>query len=490
MAKTFTREEKRAASQLAKSQETSRRILASELAADGVPKAEINRIVKAEAVADKAEVLAYRTDAKAAGVQQYSGFQRRTLTAGEILAASPQARAAGLTEQDVQRLVSEGRIQQPTASTGYIAADLTTVSETYRDAAQSAMDRQMAGIQQLQELGLQQGFQKGKTGVGSNAMQAEILSRSRDPNTGAFMVTPELRALNASPRSANLAVEYFNIADRLSSDDSLTAEDIGKKLKPIKGTEDLFTSQLSSWEKGGLTGTFQRNEDGTYDYLGAARSMTPTDGGGFGSFIKSVGGSIALGALGSLVGLPTLGSLAGLSGTAAAAVNVGAALGAAGLSAYKNQAEYDAAVARGEIAGLDALFTDYFAQQQAAGDAGVGAVEARQGEITEQRNETLADLGRQNEEASRRFQESQAAAASAAASQQQELQRLQAENAAAAERNRMELEGAQRGSAARRASRRRAVSRGRGMLSGFSLNRPRSLGTSSALGGGTTLSGA
>lgn len=490
MAKTFTREEKRAASQLAKSQETSRRILASELAADGVPKAEINRIIKAEAVADKAEVQTYRTDAKAAGVQQYGGFQQRNLTASEILAASPRARSAGLTEQDVQRLMDEGRLQQPTTSTGYIAADLTTVSETYRDAATSAMDRQMAGIQQLQDLGLQQGFQKGKTSVGSNALQAEILSRSRDPNTGAFMVTPELRALNASPRSAKLAVDYANIADRLSSDDSLTAEDIGKKLKLIKGTEDLFTSKLSSWEKGGLTGTFQRNEDGTYDYLGAARSMTPTDGGGFGAFATSLLKSAALAAVGSFFGVPSLGSLAGLTGAGAAAVNVGAALGTAGLSAYKTRAEYDAAVASGEIAGLDALFTDYFAQQGAAGDAGMGAIDARQGEITDQRNEALADLNRQNEEASRRFEEGRAAAAAAAASQQQELDRLRAENTAAAERNRMELEGLQRGSAARRAGRRRAVSRGRGMLSGFSLDRPRTLGMSSSLSGGTTLSGA
>ena len=492
MAKAVTRQEKRAASQLAKSQETSRNILAQELRADGVPSAEIKRILATEEVADQAEVAAYRQEIKAPGVQQYSGFQQRNLTPEEILAASPGARGRGLTAEDVQRLIDTGAVEQATASTGYIAPDLTTVNPQYAAAVERAVQRQAAGIEQLQDLGIQQNFKQGKTSVGTNALTAEVLSRSVDPATGQFTITPELRSLFESPRSAPKITNFFNAAQGVAGRDDLTAEEIGGRLKGIKGTDDLFTATLAKGPKGDFTGTFVRNDDGTYEYVGGAGTSTPTGGGGFLSgFLKSA----ALGIVGSFVGLPSLGTLVGASGAGAAAINLGTALASGAFSQYKSQAEYEAAVARGEVAGLDSLFTNYFQQLDAAEQAGPGVTQAADQQAATEREQTLAGLRAQGESALAEMQARMASQQQAGAEQSAEIERLRAENQAAAERNRLQLEGSQRDFAARRASRRRAVGRGRGgLLSGFSLQQ-RSLGNTSAatsLGtaGATTLAGA
>lgn len=494
-AKADTKAEALSASQLARAQESSRAILAQELRTANVPKAEISRIIKAEAQADKAEVAAYKQTAKAPGLQAYEGYQQRELTADEILRQSPAARGRGLTAEDVQGLINDGTVAKQTVSTGYIAADYTTVNPQYADAVARAVQRQAGGIQLLSDLGLQQAFKSGKTSVGYSTLAADALTGAKDAS-GNFVVNPGLaKQANTSGRGAKVLVQDFNTAQRFVKDDQLTAEDIGSVLKPISGSEDFFTSKLRSDKKGGSVGTFLKNEDGTYDYIGMSKSFTPTNGGGLGGFLKRALPSIGLTVIGSAFGVPSLGSVLGATGATATAINAASTLASIAYSQYKTDAEYQAAVASGQAAGLDSLFTNYFQQLDAAAQAGPDVVEADIAQANQEFETRLNDLRNQNDAAATEFASRMEAQQQAGAGQSAELERLRAENQAAAESNRMALEGSQRDFAARRAARRRAAGRGRGgLLSGFGLQQ-RSLGNSGAatsLGaaGATTLAGA
>jgi hypothetical protein len=478
--KADTKTEKQIASQLSLAQEASREILKSELLSSGVPKAEVNRILDAEKKQDNAELRAYEVAAKTPGLQEYGGYQQRTLTAEQILAASPGAQGRGLTADDVQRYIDTGQVQAPSVSTGYIVPKFTTVNPQYADAVDRAMKRQMAGIELLQGVQAQQAFKSGKTTVGTNTFRADLLTRGFDQETGQYIVTDEMRKATGS-RGASQLVQAINEFQRFSNDSSITAADFTRDLNPVKGADGVFTSALTTNKKGGSTGTFVLNQDGTYDFLGGYQTFTPTDGGGLGSFLKSVAISAGLGAIGSFFGVPSLGSLLGLSGNAATAFNAAVVLGSGGLSAYRTNMEYDAAVARGEVAGLDTLFTGVFKDYDAAAKVGGDVVKAGGQEMRVESDKQMADLRAQLEaqqaEFARLVAAQQAEFARQAAAQQRvqqqfsgqqnaDLQRARAAQQERAESLRRELEGSQRDIAARRAARRRAAGRGGGGLIG------------------------
>jgi hypothetical protein len=123
---------------------------------------------------------------------------------------------------------------------------------------------------------------------------------------------------------ANRQAKIFNGVNQFASDELITADDFTKKLKPVKGQENLFTSKLG----GGTTGVFQYNpETQSYQYLSATPVKVSEHEGGF---FSSLGGQILLGiASGFLLG-PTANLISGALGTgqAASAALAGGLLGA------------------------------------------------------------------------------------------------------------------------------------------------------------------
>lgn len=206
---------------------------------------------------------------------------------------------------------------------GYIRSNVGTYAETYAAAIQPKIE-QAIGL--LSEYNIPQSITRStdestvRTGMTlSNAYALSDARASGQPITAELLKEQYGNYVSDPGRQARV----FNAVDRFASDDAITSADFDKKLKPVKGQENLFTSKIG----GGTTGVFQYNpETDTYNYLSATPVRVTEHGGGF---LSSLPGQLLVGVAGGLLLGPTASLLA--TGTTTGAATLGSTIGAGAL---------------------------------------------------------------------------------------------------------------------------------------------------------------
>jgi hypothetical protein len=236
-------------------------------------------------------------------------------------------KASNKTEfADAKGLLSQGGLQYipQRRQDGFITSNVGTYQDTYAAAIQPKIE-QAIGL--LNEYNIPQSTTKVtdaatiETGMSLNNAYALSAARASGQPITAELLKDQYGGYVSG---ANRQAKIFNGVNQFASDELITADDFTKKLKPVKGQENLFTSKLG----GGTTGVFQYNpETQSYQYLSATPVKVSEHEGGF---FSSLGGQILLGiASGFLLG-PTANLISGALGTgqAASAALAGGLLGA------------------------------------------------------------------------------------------------------------------------------------------------------------------
>lgn len=224
---------------------------------------------------------------------------------------------------NAKSLLSASGFQQLPKTDGVITSQVGTYQDTYAPAVQ---DRISQAIGLLSEYNIPQSSTKStdtatiQTGMSLNNAYALAAARNAGLPTDAQSLKDNFGDFITG---ANRQAKIFNAVDRFATDDVITAADFDKKLKPVKGQENLFTSKIG----GGTTGVFQYNpETDSYQYLSATPVKVTEEGGGF---LSGIGGQLLVGLAGGLLLGPTASLLA--TGTTTGAATLGSTIGAGAL---------------------------------------------------------------------------------------------------------------------------------------------------------------
>jgi hypothetical protein len=172
---------------------------------------------------------------------------------------------------------------------GFIRSNVSA----YQDLADVVLPKIEQAIGLLDELNIQQAATKSTDNAtittGMSLNNAYALANARA--SGQPITAESLKAeFGDYVSGANRQAKIYNAVNSFASNPSITAEDFDKKLKPVKGIENLFTSKIG----GGTTGTFQFDPaTQTYRMVSATPvKVTETGGGGFLSGALNIIGSI------------------------------------------------------------------------------------------------------------------------------------------------------------------------------------------------------
>jgi len=172
---------------------------------------------------------------------------------------------------------------------GFITSNVGTYQDTYAAAIQPKIE-QAIGL--LSEYRIPQSSTRytddATITTGMSLNNAYALAAARESGQP---ITAELlkEQYGGYVSGANRQAKIFNAVDRFANDDVITATDFDKKLKPVKGVENLVTSKIG----GGTTGVFRYDPaTESYRYLSATPVKVTEEGGGFLSGALNIIGSI------------------------------------------------------------------------------------------------------------------------------------------------------------------------------------------------------
>lgn len=227
-------------------------------------------------------------------------------------------------------LAADGYQRVPQYENGLILSDVGTYQDTYAPAVQSKIN-QAVGL--LSEYNIPQLSTQVKddatieTGMSLNNAYAIAAAREAGiPIDGDSLKSQFGDYVSGANRQAKI----FNAVDQFASDEAITAADFSKKLKPVKGQENVFTSKIG----GNTTGVFKFNpETNTYEYMSATPVKVTVDEGGFfssplGSLLVGIAGGLLVPGVGGLLATGSWGGLAGAGATLGSSLAAGGLIGA------------------------------------------------------------------------------------------------------------------------------------------------------------------
>lgn len=279
--RNYTADEKRMYRQASSANRQAVDMLRAELQAANLDKAAINQAVRAERQALGNALREYRTTAQGTeGTQRFAGF----------------------------------------GDTNYYAPTYTYSGPE----AEAVRQRMIQGQQFLQQYGIPQYYRQGRTSIGINAPQAYALSQAMADNQ---ITADELTGQYGqyfNPRQAERTVRNIQAIQPFIGNQNITAENFDRRLRPVKGMEGVYQTNLVGGKYNNVVGIFRDAGDGRYEYLGAAPTRTKKESGGFFGNVLRIGGALIA------PFNPAVGALASGIGTLAAGGNLGQAiLGAA-----------------------------------------------------------------------------------------------------------------------------------------------------------------
>ena len=288
--RNYTADEKRMFRQASSANEQAVNMLRAELQAAGLDKNAVNAAVKAERQALGNTLAQYKTTAQGTeGTQRFAGF-------------------------------GEGNYYAPTYT--YAGPE-----------AEAVRQRILQGQQFLQQYGLPQHYHQGRTSIGINAPRAYALSQAMADGQITEEELTSQYGQYFNPGQAKRFVRNINAVQPFVGNQNITAESFERKLKPVKGMEGIYQTTLAGNQYNNVVGIFRALDDGRYQYLGAAPTVTKKESGGlFGNILRIGGALIApfnpvLGAAASGIGTLAAGGNLGQAILGAATTGAGAALG-------------------------------------------------------------------------------------------------------------------------------------------------------------------
>lgn len=275
--RNYTADEKRMFRQASSANEQAVNMLRAELQAAGLDKNAVNAAVKAERQALGNALAQYKTTAQGTeGTQRFAGF-------------------------------GEGNYYAPTYT--YAGPE-----------AEAVRQRMVQGQQFLQQYGVPQFYRQGRTAIGINAPQAYALSQamadgqiSEEELTGQY-------GQYFGPSQARRTVRNINAIQPFVGNQNITAESFDRRLRPVKGMEGVYQTNLAGGQYNNVVGIFRDVGEGRYEYLGAAPTKTKKEDGGFFGNVLRIGGALIA------PFNPPLGALASGIGTLASGGNLGQAI--------------------------------------------------------------------------------------------------------------------------------------------------------------------
>lgn len=344
----FTKDEKSTYNQIIKAGEQASRILRDSLIANGVDRKTANQMAGSVKQDYLTQAKEYRGQAYLPGAQSYEDYysmspeeflgnlpeeQRSFRPSAEQIfnSLSPESRAQGgintaddaqkildanpdfkvnLTPEMIRSMADSGDINLGTKLVGLDYDSLKTTDPVQLKAINEATNKFNLGLNLLNDWGLLQSSQSGKTRTGVSIVTAAAIAQGL---ADGILTRDEMKQLlpNQSARSIKQLTEFANDMAKLRGDESVSLADLqsvtpgAKAPKLIDPENQIYAVTSVKYKKGNKYIFAQKVGDDEYRIVGGTSMFTPTGGGGFWKYLPVI----------ASIGLSFIPGLQGLGGT-------------------------------------------------------------------------------------------------------------------------------------------------------------------------------